>query len=440
MSSEDNLLFSKITSNRSSDKDPSADINNEEGIIDVQSILASAGTISVFKLGSDSALDDPISISMTSMNSSIKGSLIRQSPLPSLESINSPRQSVISPNYSKNSPKHSLSSLRHSLNLTNQSLNDIQLISYENDGVDNEANDKESSRQSLNLTVQSLNDSQLISNEKDGVDSKVNDNTKSRKIKEDKIIIQKLVRKDRILCKVQYAMYTLLSIVAAFIVMIIWYTAWLENKKITIEIGNEQPGIKANSNNSGCPFWDITGDGFCDDEANIPECGYDFKDCCKMENDRTICEDCFCIIPEDDKASVKQKHFERCPLYFYQHLGNGRCDLNQNNKDHYFDFGDCCLEDTTCRIKFFNQTDFVDKFCPPNPCIKSNIFCVKEELGNGICEDYNNGPYCDYDLGDCCLSPPNHSWTTPGEISKRDCCICSCKQNALYNANSYMFN
>ena len=405
MSSEDNLLFSKITSNRSSDKDPSADINNEEGIIDVQSILASAGTISVFKLGSDSALDDPISISMTSMNSSIKGSLIRQSPLPSLESINSPRQSVISPNYSKNSPKHSLNSLRHSLNLINQSLNDIQLISYENDGVDNEANDKE----------------------------------KSRKKQEDKIKEQELRRKDQILCKVQYAMYTLLSIVAAFIVMIIWYTAWLENKTITIEIGNEQPGIKANSNNSGCPFWDITGDGFCDDEANIPECGYDFKDCCKMENDRTICEDCFCIIPEDDKASVKQKHFERCPLYFYQHLGNGRCDLNQNNKDHYFDFGDCCLEDTTCRIKFFNQTDFVDKFCPPNPCIKSNIFCVKEELGNGICEDYNNGPFCDYDLGDCCLSQPNHSWTTQGEITNRDCCICSCLQSTLYNANPYSF-
>ena len=235
-------------------------------------------------------------------------------------------------------------------------------------------------------------------------------------------------------------MYTLLSIIAAFIVMIIWYTSWLENKTITIEIGNFQTDIIAGSNSSGCPFWDITGDGFCDDEANIPECGYDFKDCCQMENDRTICEDCFCIVTEDDKASVKQKHFERCTSYFYNHLGNRWCDLNQNNEDHYFDFGDCCLEDISCRVKFFNQTDFVDKYCPPNPCIKSNIFCVKEELGNGICEDYNNGPYCDYDLGDCCLSPPNHSWTTPGEISKRDCCVCSCKQSALYNANSYMFN
>ena len=376
MSSEDNSILSKVTYKPSEVVSILA-IDNEEGI-GVQSIVSSTDTISVFDSVSESALDDARVISMASLHSSIQGSL-----------------------------------LRYSL---------------------------QSSRQSLNHTVQSLNDSQLMPNEKDGVDSKVNDNTKSRKDMEDKIKIEELTRKEKMLRKVQYSMYILLSIIAAFIVLIIWYTSWLEKQSMTIGIGYEEPDIKASSNNSVCPFWDITGDGFCDDEANIPECGYDFKDCCEMENDRTICEDCFCIIPEDDKASVKQKHFERCPLYFYQHLGNGRCDLNQNNKDHYFDFGDCCLEDTTCRIKFFNQTDFVDKFCPPNPCIKSNIFCVKEELGNGICEDYNNGPYCDYDLGDCCLSPPNHSWTTPGEISKRDCCICSCQQSALYNANSFMFN
>ena len=151
MSSEDNSTFSNVTNYRpSSGVVPSLAIDNEEGI-DVQS--------------------------------SIQGSLVRQSPLHSLQS----------------------------------------------------------SRQSLNLKVQSLNDSQLISNEKDCVDSKVNDNTKSRKIKEDKIKIQKLIRKDRILRKVQYAMYTLLSIIAAFIVLIIWYTSWLENKSMTIGIGYEEP-------------------------------------------------------------------------------------------------------------------------------------------------------------------------------------------------------
>ena len=376
MSSEDNSIFSKVTNYRPAEVVPSLAIDDEEGT-DIQSIVSITGTSSFFDLVSELALDDDRSISMASMHSSIQGSLLRQS-------------------------------LR-------------------------------SSRQSLNLTIRSLNDGR-VRYQNDGDDRKVKTKTKCRKNKEDKIREQELIRKDKMLCKVQYAMYSFLSIFCAFVVMIIWYTSWFEKQSITIEIGNYQTDIKASSNNSGCPFWAITGDGFCDDEANIPECGYDFKDCCQMENDRTICEDCFCIVTEDDKASVKEKHFQRCTSYFYYHLGNRWCDLNQNNEDHYFDFGDCCLEDTSCRVKFFDQTDFVDKYCPPNPCIKSNIFCVKEELGNGICEDYNNGPYCDYDLGDCCLSPPNHSWTTPGEISKRDCCICSCKQNALYNANSYMFN
>ena len=376
MSSEDNLFFSKITSNRSSEVVPRLAIDDEEGI-DVQSIVASTGTISVFDLVSESALDDDRSISMASMHSSIQGSLLRQS-------------------------------LR-------------------------------SSRQSLNLTIRSLNDGRArYQNDRD--DRKVKAKTKSRKSKEDKIREQELIRKDKMLCKVQYAMYSFLSIFCAFIVMIIWYTSWLEKQSITIEIGNYQTDIKASSNNSGCPFWAITGDGFCDDEANIPECGYDFKDCCQMENDRTICENCFCFVPEDSKASIKEKHLERCPLYHQHHLGDGSCDLNQNNEDHFFDFGDCCLEDISCRVKFFNDSDYVDKYCPSNPCIKSNIFCVEEELGNGICEDYNNGPYCDYDLGDCCLMPPNT--TTEKHISKDDCCMCSCIQtynNPIDWGNMYFF-
>ena len=63
MSSEDNLLFSKTTSKRSSEDVPSLDIDNEEGI-DVQSVMVS-----------ESALDDAVSIS------SIQESLMRQSPL-----------------------------------------------------------------------------------------------------------------------------------------------------------------------------------------------------------------------------------------------------------------------------------------------------------------------------------------------------------------------
>ena len=358
MSSADNFPFSKIT--KSTQEFPSLGIDNGE-LIDVQSVVASAGTISVFD-DSESALDDANSVSMVSMKSSMHRSLDWSS------------------------------SLQGSLH---------------------------SSRQSLNLTVQSLTTSHLTNNDEEN----------------DKIKEQELRRKEKILCKVQYAMYSLLSILCAFIVMIIWYTSWLEENTIINEIGDKQTEINANLTDLSfkCQFWHIVGDGFCDDEANTVECGYDLKDCCQMGNDRTLCEDCLCFVSDDKKASIEENYFKSCSSYVPQHLGNHECDLNQNNEDHYFDMGDCCLEDISCRIKFFNGTDYVKTYCPLNPCIKSNIFCVHEELGNGYCEDYNNGPYCDYDLGDCCLYGANYGPPTSTKPpSKVDCCTCACKQALLH--------
>ena len=53
--------------------------------------------------------------------------------------------------------------------------------------------------------------------------------------------------------------------------------------------------------------------------------------------------------------------------------------------------------------------------CPSNICVNSNIYCIKNELGDGICQDYNNGPYCDFDFGDCCFGNKTGS-----------CCFCAC--------------
>ena len=49
---------------------------------------------------------------------------------------------------------------------------------------------------------------------------------------------------------------------------------------------------------------------------------------------------------------------------------------------------------------------------------KNNLVCNENELGDGICQDYNNGPLCDYDLGDCCLR------FLPNEND--ECCFCFC--------------
>ena len=52
-------------------------------------------------------------------------------------------------------------------------------------------------------------------------------------------------------------------------------------------------------------------------------------------------------------------------------------------------------------------------------CIPNNLVCNATELGDGKCQDYNNGPLCDYDLGDCCLR-----WLPDFDID--ECCKCSC--------------
>ena len=61
--------------------------------------------------------------------------------------------------------------------------------------------------------------------------------------------------------------------------------------------------------------------------------------------------------------------------------------------------------------------------CPDKVCIKSNNFCIPHQLGDGICQDHNNGPFCNFDLGDCCLRfSDDHN----NEEFLTDCCTCSC--------------
>ena len=307
-------------------------------------------------------------------------------------------------------------SSRQSLQLSRQS--SLQSLRLSRQSLHSSIQSLHLSRQSLQLSAQSLNSIHSVET------NDVADN--DQKLDEDKIIkAQKLRRTDKILCKVQYATYSVLAIASAFVVMIIWYTTKEEvNGPVTIQNGTNLMAIS----NKSCPFWEIAGDGYCDDEANIAECGYDYKDCCEMSNDRLLCEDCFCFLTDEEKDEIIEKHEERCAKELDQiGLGDDDCDLNKNNKEHFFDVGDCCLEAFSCRFDFNHNATIVQTYCPENPCIKSNNFCIQEELGNGICEDYNNGPYCDYDLGDCCSHKIHLSGPTSTPKSEIACCQCSCK-------------
>ena len=300
-------------------------------------------------------INDPDAISFSSMPITMNASM--QSLRSSMQSLRSSRQSFHSPRQSLRSPRQSLFSPRQSLHLSVQSLKTVY-------SVESQKNE-----------------------EQDQLD-------KAQKVA--------LKRKEKILCRLQYVLFSLLSMVCAFTVMIIWYSVYQENK--TMDIGAQnQTDLRVASDNA-CPVWEITGDGYCDDEANVAECGFDFKDCCQLTYDRTACQDCFCHYPEVDKASILDKYLQSQGDYawLFTNWGNGKCDLNHNNAEHFFDHGDCCLESLTCQLKFQNATDFVPQYCPDEPCILSNMFCVQEELGDGKCQDHNNSPFCDYDLGDCC--------------------------------------
>ena len=239
---------------------------------------------------------------------------------------------------------------------------------------------------------------------------------------------------------VQYLGFSFLSIIAAATVLCL-----LLHSNDCFEETEETKNETTSTSNS-CSVWEIVGDGYCDDEANKPECGYDYHDCCQQESDRSFCTNCTCHLPEDVvQLFLDQSKSPSCldglhldePLYFEaffpelslneggpgsHHLGDGVCNYDFNKDKYFFDIGDCCLhsEDDE-EIKIRIGADYVE--IDQDPCIRSNNFCIAEELGDGLCQDHNNGPYCDYDLGDCCM--PNNHHLNMSDL--KDCCACFCR-------------
>ena len=200
---------------------------------------------------------------------------------------------------------------------------------------------------------------------------------------------------------------------------------WTKLNKTSSDFAIPPPSTLGSKDNTTCPVWSLVGDGYCDDEANLPECGYDFNDCCEAENDRSLCQNCSCILSSAERQVIKDK---KCGSHNFN-LGDGICDLAYNKAENFFDVGDCCLtiQDLMCRQEIIYPGNYVTSnyvTCPDNLCIESNNFCIPEQLGDGICQDHNNGPFCDFDLGDCCL---NLSLGNPNDEQENpDCCSCSC--------------
>ena len=208
--------------------------------------------------------------------------------------------------------------------------------------------------------------------------------------------------------------FSVICVLCAVFVMIGFYTFFTRREKLKVA---SKEIIQSQSNTSNaCPYWDLIGDGYCDDEANNENCNYDSEDCCDYQTDRIACQDCFCFVPEIDLQPICKDSL------YVPFLGDGDCNLQLNNVEHYFDVGDCCLNNTVCFTNLFFDGFYCEFTCPAGICVNSNIYCNSSQLGDGLCQDHNNGPFCDYDFGDCCL---------PTRKDFDSCCACECKKGRL---------
>ncbi|CAM9785170.1 unnamed protein product, partial [Ectocarpus fasciculatus] len=107
-----------------------------------------------------------------------------------------------------------------------------------------------------------------------------------------------------------------------------------------------------------CGFPGAIGNGICDNDNNKEECGYDGGDCCsctcqvpaEFMEEKFRCSkfiDYACVDPEascvdDDDITVNM--LENCE--YISSLGDGWCDLRNNNAECGYDGGDCC--ECTC--------------------------------------------------------------------------------------------
>ena len=142
--------------------------------------------------------------------------------------------------------------------------------------------------------------------------------------------------------------------------------------------------------------WQLVGNGDCQLYLNNEKCTYDGGDCCitiyygdskcDTDNDNPGCG--------HDGGDCCQGNIET--------IGNGICEDENNNARCSFDGGDCCLANlntascSECKCKTEDEVINPYMICPNYTSI-----------GNGICNDENNNPICQYDGGDCCLPNVN---------------------------------
>ena len=107
-----------------------------------------------------------------------------------------------------------------------------------------------------------------------------------------------------------------------------------------------------------CNQTNLIGDGYCNDEVNILDCGYDGGDCCGSCINIDRCTNCSCL------GNITGNGVPNALV------GDGNCNNETNTVLCNYDGGDCCQN--------------------------------SELVGNGFCNDITNNQLCHFDGGDCC--------------------------------------
>ena len=155
------------------------------------------------------------------------------------------------------------------------------------------------------------------------------------------------------------------------------------------------------------------GDEFCDDKNNNEECAYDGGDCCPctrmmMRTDDYYAErwDMFCRDPTSDCLDPRVEMYPNCTHGVIPDIGDGWCDVENNNEECHFDGGDCCDCARASNKSSFSLCADPDVACynPTAATVQSTcINGIIESIGDGECNSDNNNEACLYDGGDCCM-------------------------------------
>ena len=94
-------------------------------------------------------------------------------------------------------------------------------------------------------------------------------------------------------------------------------------------------------------------------------------------------------------------------------IDDGYCDDSTNNRNCYFDGGDCCGSNVNTN------------YCTECICLEGIVAvsggCNQEWIGDGYCDDINNNLNCNYDGGDCCGSNVNTQYCTECQCQTTSC-------------------